>query len=52
MYKVILVPAACGQSTLDVNLIEKNANAMLGQGFELAHVYQSTSPGCTGSRTR
>lgn len=51
MYKVVLVPAACGQSVLDVELIEKNANAMLAQGFELTHIYQSSAPGCVGGKS-
>lgn len=51
MYKVILVPAACGKSVLDVDLLEKNANAMHGQGFELVQVYQTTSMGCMGTKT-
>jgi hypothetical protein len=51
MYKVILVPASCGQSTLDVGLIEKNANTMASQGFQLVQVYQTTSAGCTGPKT-
>ncbi|MFO0697522.1 MAG: hypothetical protein U0230_28345 [Polyangiales bacterium] len=51
MYKVILVPASCGQSMLDVGAIEQNANAMFGQGYELIHVYQTITPGCFGAKT-
>lgn len=51
MYKVILVPAACGQAHLDVGLIEKNANAMEAQGFDLMQVYQTSSAACGGSKT-
>lgn len=51
MYKVVLVPAACGQAALDVNLIEKNANAMLAKGYELTHIYQSSTHECTGSKS-
>lgn len=46
MYKVLLLPASCGQTTLDVGLIEKNANSMLSQGYELEHIYQTTASGC------
>ena len=51
MYKVILVPAGCCQSALDVSLIEKNANAMNDKGYELLQVYQSSSSGCAGAKT-
>jgi hypothetical protein len=51
MYKVILVPASCGQSMLDVGAIEKNANSMLTQGYELAHIYQTSSAGCVGAKS-
>jgi hypothetical protein len=51
MYKVILVPASCGTATLDVGLLEKNANNMSAQGYELQQVYQTSSAGCSGSKT-
>jgi hypothetical protein len=51
MYKVILVPAGCGTSAFDVGLLEKNANNMHGQGYELVQVYQTSSAGCTGPKT-
>jgi hypothetical protein len=51
MYKVILVPASCGESALDVSLVEKNANEMADQGYELVQVYETKSAGCTGMKT-
>lgn len=51
MYKVVLIPASCGQTTLDVGLIEKNANTMHGQGYELAHIYQTSAATCVGSKS-
>ena len=51
MYKVVLVPAGCGDNALDVGLIEKNANKMSTQGYDLVQVYQTTTAGCTGSKS-
>ena len=51
MYKVVLVPAGCGQDALDVGLIEKNANEMSAQGYDLIQAYQTTTAGCTGSKS-
>jgi hypothetical protein len=52
MYKVMLVPAACGQTALDVGLIERNANQMAASGYELVHVYETSSMGCcVGKKT-
>jgi hypothetical protein len=51
MYKVVLVPASCGQTTLDIGLIEKNANSMQAEGYDLAHVYQTSSAGCIGTKS-
>lgn len=52
MYKVILVPAGCCQSTLDVGVMEQHANKMHQQGYDLAHVYQSATASCMfGSKT-
>ena len=51
MYKVVLVPASCGQSQLDVGSIEQNANEMASRGFELVEAYQTSTAGCTGAKT-
>lgn len=51
MYKVILVPAACGTNALDVKLVENNANTMASQGYELVQAYQSSTAGCTGPKS-
>ena len=51
MYKVILIPAACGQSALDTASIEKNANSMAAQGYDLSHIYQTSTSGCVGAKT-
>ncbi len=51
MYKVVLVPASCGQTTLDIGLIEKNANSMQAEGYDLAHVYPTSSAGCIGPKS-
>lgn len=51
MYKVILIPAGCGEDTLDVGLIEKNANEMSSQGYELAEAYQTSTKGCGSTKT-
>jgi len=51
MYKVVLVPAACGEKTLDVALIEKNANEMAQQGYDVVQAYQTSSVGCTGGKS-
>jgi hypothetical protein len=49
MYKVVLLPAGCGQSALDVSRIESTSNQMAASGYELAHIYQSTTAGCLGA---
>jgi hypothetical protein len=51
MYKVILVPATCGQTALDTGTIETNLNSMHAQGFELTHIYQTSAAGCVGAKT-
>lgn len=51
MCKVILIPAACGQTALDVGLLEQNANTMYEQGYELVQVYQTSSRGCGGPKS-
>ncbi len=51
MYKVILVPAACGQTVLDVALIQGNANTMAAQGFDLVQVFQTHTSACVGTKT-
>lgn len=52
MYKVVLVPAGCCQSALDVRLVEQNANQMAAAGYELSHVYETSSAGCcVGKKT-
>ncbi|HMV66363.1 MAG TPA: hypothetical protein PKA64_05900 [Myxococcota bacterium] len=51
MYRVILVPAPCGQQIMDVGQIEKNANAMHAEGYDLVQTYQTTTPGCTQSKS-
>ena len=50
MYKVVLIPAGCCQSFLDVGKIEATANQMAGSGYELAHIYQTATPGCCISK--
>lgn len=52
MYKVILVPAGTCESALDVRLIEQNSNHLAASGYELSHIYETTSPGCcVGKKT-
>ena len=46
MYKVVLIPAGCCQSELDVGRIEQSANQMANSGYDLAHIYQTNSAGC------
>ncbi len=48
MYKVILIQAGLGSSILDVTKVEKTANEMNAKGFDLQHIYQTSSPGCCG----
>jgi len=52
MYKVVLIPAGCCQTDLDVRLIEKAANEYAANGYDLSHVYQTSSRGCcVGSKS-
>lgn len=50
MYKFVVTQGSCG-SPYNVAACEKQANTMLSQGFELQHVYQSTTTGCTGQNS-
>jgi hypothetical protein len=51
MYKVILVPAGCGQSAIDVGIIETNANTMTERGFDLVQVLQTHASACVGTKS-
>jgi hypothetical protein len=51
MYKVVLLPAGCGQNALDTRAIEQNANTMSSQGFDLHHIYQTSTASCVGSKS-
>ena len=51
MYKVILVPAGCMQTVLDVDLIQANANKMSEQGYDLMQVLQSHTTACIGTKS-
>ena len=46
-YKFVTVQGSCG-SGYDVKQCEGHANRMLGQGYELIQVYQSSVPSCFG----
>lgn len=50
MYKVILVPAGCMQTVLDVGIIESNANTMSEKGYELVQVLQTNTAACIGTK--
>lgn len=50
-YKVVLVPAGCCEHALDVRRIEKNANQMAQNGYELVQAYQTSTTTCTGPKT-
>ena len=51
MYKMILLPAGCMQSALDVGAIQTNANTMSQQGYDLVHIFQTHASTCVGSKT-
>jgi hypothetical protein len=52
MYKVVMVSAGCGQDLLNVQQIEETTNKMAAAGYELAHIYESSTRGCcVGTKT-
>jgi len=52
MYRVVLVQAGCGETALNVGVIEQNANHMAAQGYVLEHIYETSSMGCcVGKKT-
>jgi hypothetical protein len=50
MYKFVMLQGSCG-SPYNVNKAEQTANNMLKEGYELSHVYQSTTSGCGGAQS-
>lgn len=47
MYKFVVVQGSCG-APYDINACEVQANRMLSEGYELAHVYQTSVKSCFG----
>ena len=50
MYRFVTAEGTCG-NPYSLEKCEQNANKMLGEGFELVQVYQTTTPGCGGSKS-
>jgi len=48
MYKFVTIAGSCG-SPYNLAKAEQTAVSMAQQGFRLAHVFQSTTPGCFGT---
>lgn len=48
MYKFVVVKGSCGQP-YDFGACEQQANALQQQGYDLVQVYQTSTPGCSGS---
>lgn len=50
MYKFVLIEGSCG-NPYDIGKAEQNANNMDKRGYDLVQVYQTSTSGCTGSKS-
>ena len=50
MYKFVLIEGSCG-NPYNIGKAEQNANDMDKRGYDLVQVYQTSTSGCSGSKS-